>query len=113
MLLMITAVLVLIPALAILYPFIRNKETSSMDDKDRSVDTDMLRKLDVALEGLNNTELEFELGNISLEDYEWRRELYMTDAAYLMKILEMDESQKVTLFETGGGLKNEQADSDL
>ena len=105
MLLIITAVLVLIPALAILYPFIRNKETSSMDDKDSSVDTDMLRKLDVALEGLNNTELEFELGNISSEDYEWIKEQYMTDAANLMKILEMDESQKGTLFGSGKGLK--------
>ena len=107
MLLIITAVLVLIPALAILYPFLRNNAIGSMDDKDSSVDTDMLRKLDVALEGLNNTELEFELGNISLEDYEWIKERYMTDAAYLMKILEMDESQKRTLFGSRKGPKNE------
>ena len=107
MILIITAVLVLIPALAILYPFIRNKETGSIDDQDSSTDIDMLRKLDVALEGLNNTELEFEIGNISSEDYKWIREQYMTDAAYLMKALEMDKSQKGTLFGAEGELKNE------
>ena len=47
----------------------------------------------MAVAGLHNTELEFSLGNLTKDDYNWLREQYMTEAAVVLKAMELEEHQ--------------------
>lgn len=97
MLVLIAVLLALIPAAAILYPFLRNPDTASVLADESSTQSELARRWEVAVAGLKNTELERAIGNLADEDYRLLREQYMTDAALVMKAMELEEQQEQEL----------------
>ena len=93
MLVFIAFILALIPALAILYPFLQRLGRDEIPQNESSHRADLVRRWDSALAGLKNTDLERSLGNLSDQDYRWIREKYVTEASLLMKAIELDEDQ--------------------
>ena len=99
MLILIAILLALVPAVAILYPFLRmNGEIISLDH-DVSTKAELSRKWDTAVSGLRNTELEMALGNLTEQDYLWLMDLYKTNAALVMKAMELEEQEEAELLE--------------
>ena len=94
MLILIALFLTLIPAVAILYPFLRGPGRADLREEENSPRAELSRRWDTALAGLRNTELERALGNLAEEDYEWLRDQYMTEAALVMKVMELEEGQE-------------------
>ena len=100
MLVLIAVLLALLPAVAILYPFLRRLGRSELLEDESSPQAELARRWDAALAGLKNAELERAIGNLSEEDYHWLREQYMTDAALVMKRMELEEEQEQELLST-------------
>ena len=100
MLVLIAVLLALIPAVAILYPFLRRLGQSELLEDESSPQAELARRWDAALAGLKNAELERAIGNLSDQDYRWIREQYMTDAALVMKAMELEEEQEKELLST-------------
>ena len=94
MLVVLGILLALIPAVVILYPFFRGKASGEVLVDEPSPSEELRRRWDNALAGLRNTELERALDNLSEEDYLWLREQYMTEAALIMKALELEQQQE-------------------
>ena len=97
MLVLIGALLVLIPMAAILYPFIRNQETAYAADDESSTQSELSRRWESAFAGIKTTELEHAIGNLAEDDYRLLREQYMTEAAKVMKAMELEEDQEQDL----------------
>ena len=93
MLVLIGVLLVLIPTAAILYPFLRRRETAYVSDES-SPHVELARRWEAAFAGIKNTELEHAIGNLAEEDYRLLREQYMTEAAKVMKAMELEEDQE-------------------
>ena len=100
MLVLIAALLVLIPAVAIAYPFVRRPHRADMPDDERSTADRLQARWETALAGLKTAELEWTIGNLAESDYRWLREQYMTDAALVMKAMELEEQQEQGLLAT-------------
>jgi hypothetical protein len=98
MLIAIAIVLALIPAIAILYPFLMKKriDREFLDDES-SPQADLSRRWETSIAGLRNAELEWAIGNLAEEDYRWLRNRYITDAALIMKEMELEEAQEQEL----------------
>jgi len=94
MLVVIALVMALVPAVAILYPFLRRPEAVVLVDDESSTGAELSRQWEAALAGLKNTELERALGNLTEEDYLWLTDQYKTDAALVMKAMELEEQQE-------------------
>ncbi len=95
MLVLIALLLALIPAAAILYPFlIRRASTSGSAADEGSVGSELARRWDAALEGLKSAELEHAIGNLEDADHTWLREQYMTEAALVLKAMDLEEEQE-------------------
>ena len=94
MLVLITVLLVLIPAVAILYPFLRRPGHVLPLEDESSAYAELTRRWEAAVAGLKNTELEHAIGNLAEEDYRWLTEQYMADAAVVMKALDLEEQQE-------------------
>ena len=60
---------------------------------------ELSRRWDSAVVGLRNTELEFSIGNLAENDYDWLKEQYMTEAALVLKTMELEEHQEQELME--------------
>lgn len=94
MLVWIALLLALVPAAAILYPFLRRPGAGEPSLDESSLQADLERRWDAALVGLKNTELERALGNLTEEDYLWLRRQYMLEAAVVMRAMELEEEQE-------------------
>ena len=99
-LVLIGALLVLIPAIAIAYPFVRRRHGAEMPEDERSTAERLQTRWETALAGLKSAELEWAIGNLAESDYRWLRERYMTDAALVMKAMELEEQQEQGLLTT-------------
>ena len=99
MLILIAVLLVLLPAAAILYPFLRRPDGEAPPDDEASDSKELSRRWDAAVAGLRNTELEFSIGNLTENDYDWLKEQYMTEAALVLKTMELEEHQEQELME--------------
>ena len=71
-----------------------------MFEDEGSTYAELSRRWDAAVAGLRNTELDQAIGNLDEPDYLWLREQYMTDAALVMKALELEEQQVQELLAT-------------
>lgn len=100
MLIAITVVLVLVPAVVILWPFVRRGSSQEYLEDESSPRAAIERKWDATILGLRNTELEWSIGNLEEEDYRWLRNQYVNDAAVLMKSMELEDSQEQELLES-------------
>ena len=94
MIVLITLALVLVPAVAVLYPFLRRGMLPDALEDETSPRAEMERRWDSALAGLRTAELERAVGSLTEDDYRWLRERYMTDAAVVMKSMELEEHEE-------------------
>ena len=93
MLVFIAILLALVPAVAILYPFVRRSRQATPPDES-SPQAELARRWDSALSGLQSAELEQSIGNLSTDDYEALRHRYMTEAALVMKAMDLEDERK-------------------
>lgn len=99
MLVLIAFLLALIPAVAVAYPLVRRVGRVSLSD-DETQDTELASRWETAITGLKNTELEWAIGNLATEDRKWLREQYMTDAALVLKEMELEEGEERSVIAT-------------
>lgn len=97
MLILIAVLLALVPAIVILYPFLHRLQRAEPLQDESSPGTELERRWDSAVAGLRNAELERAIGSLSSEDHEWLRQQYMTEAALVMKAMELEEQQELDL----------------
>ena len=97
MLVLIAVLLALIPAAAILYPFVFRRGISNVFRDETSTYSELTRRWEAAIAGLKNTELEHAIGNLTQEDYHDLREQYMLEAANIMKAMELEDQQEEEL----------------
>ena len=100
MLVLIAVLLALIPAAAILYPFVFKKGLSSVFRDETSTYSELTRRWEASIAGLKSTELEHAIGNLTEEDYRDLREQYMLEAAAIMKSMELEDQQEEELLAT-------------
>ena len=94
MLILITVLLVMIPAFAILYPLLRGVGENEFLEDESSPQAELARRWEAALAGLKNAELELALGNLDEDDHQWLRRQYMTEAALALKGMRLEEEQE-------------------
>jgi len=97
LIILIALLLALIPALAVLYPFLRGNAANEWLDDESSPMVDLERRWDSAISGIKNTELEYSIGNLDEEDYLWLRQEYMREAAMVMHSMELEDEQEAEL----------------
>lgn len=89
-------VLVAVPLAAILYPFLKRRGLHGvLTDAEPHEELDM--RWDSALAGLRSAELERAIGTLGEEDYQVLREQYMTEAALVLRSLEMEAGREADL----------------
>ena len=88
--------LVAIPLAAILYPFLRRRGLHDVL-ADAEPHEELDRRWDAALAGLRSAELERAIGTLGEEDYQVLREQYMTEAALVLRSLEMEAGREADL----------------
>ena len=98
MIMLIAVLLALIPAVAILYPFLRRRDRPTATEEDGRLHTVLVQRWESALAGLKNTELDRAIGNLTEDDYHLLREEYMTEAALAMRAMDLEEVQERELF---------------
>ena len=94
MLVLIAFLIALLPAVAILYPFLRNGQGDERLKDESSPMAEMGRRWSASLDGLKSVELEWSIGNLGEEDYLWLKEQYMTEAALVMRAMELEEEEE-------------------
>ena len=97
MIILIALLLALIPALAMLYPFVRGSAANEWLDDESSPSADLGRRWDSAIAGIKSAELEYSIGNLVEDDYHWLRQEYMREAAMVMRGMELEEEQEAEL----------------
>jgi len=79
----------LLPAVAVIYPFIRRTHYKSVDIERESVRRRELEKRwEVALDELKNTEFDMEIGNLQEDDFKVIRFKQIEEAALLLRDME-------------------------
>jgi hypothetical protein len=96
-LVLIAVLLALIPALAILYPFLRSRTDDIVFEDEASTYSALSMRWEAAVAGIKNTELERAIGNLAEDDHRQLREQYMTEAALVMKAMELEDQQEQEL----------------
>ncbi len=87
----------LVPAVIVLYPLAKRLGSDEFDDDESSVSAELTRRWESALAGLKAAELELSIGNLSDEDYHWLRDQYTTEAALVMKAMDLEDQQQEDL----------------
>ena len=94
MILVITMILAVLPAAAILYPFFRKTNQYIWQDDEGSELSYLERRWEVASNGIRDAELEHSLGNIEENDYVWLRHEYMQEAMEVIQSMELEVEQE-------------------
>ncbi len=97
MLVFIAVLLALIPAIVIVYPFLRRGESDEWLDDESSPMATLQRRWEAALDGIRSAELEHAIGNLSEENYRWLRRQYMREAAVVMRAMELENEEEDAL----------------
>lgn len=98
MLILIAVLLSLLPAVAIAYPFVARRLADPEQIEDESSpQAELERRWDNALAALKNAELEWTIGNLSDEDHQRLVRQYMTEAALVIKAMDLEEQQEAEL----------------
>ena len=89
MLVFLSIMICLVPALAVIYPFIRSAQYKSFDIEDGTTRRrELENRCDMALDELKNTEFEMEIGNLESDDFKIIRANQMEEAALLLRDME-------------------------
>jgi len=94
MIVTIAIILTLVPALLILWPFVRGLRRDEFEYDEGAPQADLMRRWDAAVAGLTSTELDHSLGNLSDEDHQGLRTRLLTEAADLMREMELSEEEE-------------------
>jgi len=97
MLALIALLLTLLPAIAILYPFLRSRKYRADSERSSSGRSDLIRRWETAVTNLKGVELENAIGNLDDRDYQWIRKQYLTEAAVVIKAMELEEECELDL----------------
>ena len=89
MVILIGILLCFVPGIAVIYPLWRKFSSMSPPPEDESsLEADLDRRWESAIDGLHSSELEYSVGNLSLEDYKELREVHMLEAAVVLKMFD-------------------------
>ena len=94
MLVLVAVLLALLPAIAIIYPFVRGLGHDELPEEEISSKVELGLRWDAALAGLKSAELDWSIGRLAEGDYRWLRQRYMTEASVVMKAMEIEEEQQ-------------------
>ena len=94
MIVAIAILLTLVPALMIIWPFILGLRRDEFEYDEGAPQADLMRRWDAAVAGLASAELDHSLGNLSEHDYGGLRAQLMTEAADLMREMELSEHEE-------------------
>ena len=94
MIVTVAIILTLVPVLRILWPFVMGLRRDEFEYDEGAPQADLMRRWDAAVAGLASTELDHSLGNLSDEDYQGLRTRLLTEAADLMREMEMSEEEE-------------------
>ena len=100
MVIIIGILLCLVPGIAVIYPLWRKFSSMSPPPEDESsLEADLDRRWESAIDGLHSSELEYSVGNLSLEDYKELREVHMLEAAVVLKMFDLSGEDEKLLFD--------------
>ena len=91
---LVAVLLALLPAIAIIYPFVRRLGHDELPEEEISPEVELGLRWDAAIAGLKSAELDWTIGRLAEGDYRWLRQRYMTEAAVVMKAMEIEEDQQ-------------------
>ena len=91
---LVAVLLALVPAAFILWPFITRARQDEFEYDEGSPQADLMRRWDAAVAGLSSTELDHGLGNMSDEDYTAVRRRLMSEAAAVMREMELTDDEE-------------------
>ncbi|MCL0028974.1 hypothetical protein M1N23_02365 [Dehalococcoidia bacterium] len=93
--LVLTAILIaLVPTIAILWPFVAGTSRYEFESDESAPRADLMHRWDTAVEGLRSAELEHAIGNLETSDYQLVRVELMTEAAIVLKTMELEEAEE-------------------
>ena len=104
MIVAIAILLTLVPALMIIWPFIWGLRRDEFEYDEGAPQADLMRRWDAAVAGLTSAELDHSLGNLSDHDYRGLRAQLMTEAADLMREMELSKDEEERML---SGLREE------
>ena len=100
MVILIGILLCFVPGIAVIYPLWRKFSSMSPPPEDESsLEADLDRRWESAIDGLHSSELEYSVGNLSLEDYKELREVHMLEAAVVLKMFDLSGEDEKLLFD--------------
>tara|TARA_B100000745_G_C19807682_1_gene266046 strand:- start:111 stop:458 length:348 start_codon:yes stop_codon:yes gene_type:complete len=91
--------LALIPAIAVIYPFLRRFLSDELVFDESSPELYLLRLWESALSNIRNIELEWSIGNLSKDDYIFLRRKSILNVAVVIQNMELHENKKIELIE--------------
>ena len=91
MVIFISILLCIFPIVLIVYPLIKNKKKVDIYIGN---DSYIHQRWDSLIEGLQNAELEFSIGTIDKDDYEWLQKTYTKEVIDLIKELKVTTSEE-------------------
>ncbi len=94
MLVVVAVLLALIPAVFILWPFLRGEGRDEFEYDEHSSRADLTTRWDVAVSGLTSAELDYLLGNLSETDYRSLRSQLMIECSAVMAEMELSEDEE-------------------
>ena len=94
MLVLIAILIALVPAIAILWPFVAGTGRDEFEADESAPGADLMRRWDAAVAGLRSAELEHAIGNLAADDYRLVRRQLMTEAAVVLKTMELEEAEE-------------------
>ena len=94
MLVLVAILIALVPAIAILWPFVAGTVRSEFEADESAPQADLMRRWDAAVAGLKSAELEHAIGNLAASDYRLVRRQLMTEAAVVLKTMELEEAEE-------------------
>lgn len=100
MIFVISVLICFIPFSAIAYPLIRKIATRNPAPMDESsLELELDRRWQTALEGMTTSEIEFIVGNLSEPDYASLRESYMVEASIVLQMAQFSSEQQREILE--------------
>ena len=100
MIFLISVLVCFIPFSAIAYPLIRKIATKNPAPVDESsLELELDRRWQTALEGMATSEIEFMVGNLSEPDYSSLRESYMVEASIVLQMAQFSSQQQQEILE--------------
>ncbi len=94
MLVFVAVLIALAPAIAILWPFVAGTGRDEFEPDESALGADLMRRWDAAVAGLRSAELEHAIGNLADGDYRLVRRQLMTEAAVVLKTMELEEAEE-------------------